>query len=121
MSDSRSRTIHWADPMIGAQAARTIAGLAYLEAMARGELPPPPIMQTLGIGTAEIAEGRVVFAMEPAEDHYKPIGSVHGGVACTICDSAMACAIHTMLPAGTAYTTLELKVNYVRPLTATVL
>ena len=118
MSDTtRTRTFTWQDPMVGAKAAQTMSGLEYLQAMTRGELPLPPIMATLGIDGVEVEEGRVVFAVEPAEYHYNPIGVVHGGVASTLCDSAMACAIHSTLPAGVGYTTLELKVNFIRPLT----
>jgi uncharacterized protein (TIGR00369 family) len=74
-------------------------------------------MSLMNIAIGEIEEGRVVFTVEPAEYHYNPIGMVHGGLACTLCDSAMGCAVHTMLPAGVGYTTLELKVNFIRPLT----
>ena len=118
MTDTtRTRTFTWKDPMVGAAAARTMSGLEYLRAMMRGELPGPPIMATLGIEGVEVEEGRVVFAVEPAEYHYNPIGVVHGGVASTLCDSAMACAVHSTLPAGAGYTTLELKVSFIRPLT----
>ncbi|HEX9370051.1 MAG TPA: PaaI family thioesterase [Roseiflexaceae bacterium] len=123
MSDStlrqRTRTIAWDDPLVGARAAATMPGLDYLRAMGRGELPFPPIMALMDMGVVVAEEGRVVFSVEPAEYHYNPIGTVHGGVACTLCDSAMGCAIHTTLPAGTGYTTLELKVNFLRPITAT--
>src|SRR5438094_2368014 len=101
----RRRTFTWRDPMIGAQLAPTMCGLNYLNAMERGELPFPPIMALMNIGVQEAEEGRVVFSVEPAEYHYNPIGSVHGGLACTLCDSAMGCAIHTTLPAGVGYTT----------------
>lgn len=114
---SRTRTITWGDPRIGASAAPTMTGMAYLQAIGRGEIPPPPIMPLMAIEAVEVSEGRMVFAVEPAEFHYNTLGSVHGGVAATLCDSAMGCAIHTLLPAGAGYTTLELKVNYVRPLT----
>jgi uncharacterized protein (TIGR00369 family) len=120
MSDqSRTRTISWADPMQSAMAARGMSGLAFLQAIATGELPPPPIFALMGGGISEVAEGRVVFTLDPAEYHYNPIGSVHGGVISTLCDSAMACAIQTRLPSGTLYTTLELKVNFLRPLSVT--
>ena len=69
------------------------------------------------MGFQEAEAGRVVFSVEPAEYHYNPIGMVHGGLAATLCDSAMGCAIHSTLSAGVGYTTLELKVNFVRPLT----
>ena len=112
----RTRTITWDDPLPGARAARRMSGLEYLGAMMHGELPGPPIAATLGLVPVELEEGRVVFEVEPAEYHYNPIGMVHGGFAATILDSAMGCAVHTKLPARVAYTTLELKVNYLRPL-----
>ncbi|HEY8602422.1 MAG TPA: PaaI family thioesterase [Thermomicrobiales bacterium] len=113
----RTRTFAWDDPTTGLSAARTLSGLEYLRAMQRRELPGPPIAATLDFTIAEIDEGRVVFAVIPAEFHYNPIGAVHGGLAATLCDSAMGCAVHSTLPAGTAYTTIELKVNYIRALT----
>lgn len=115
----RTRTVTWQDPMVGAQAAMTMTGIEYLQAMQRGDLPGPPIAYLMGMDVSDIDEGRVVFTVEPAEYHYNPIGVVHGGLACTLCDSAMGCAIQSVLPAGTGYTTLELKINFLRPLTAT--
>lgn len=113
----RHRTVTWQDPMISAKAATAMKGLEYLQAIKNGILPPPPISQLLGYTISEVETGRAVFELEPAEYHYNPIGSVHGGVASTILDSAMACAIHTSLPAGKVYTTLEFKVNFIRPIT----
>lgn len=112
----RTRTFSWEDPLIGAKAARDMTGLEYLQAIERGDLPPPPIMATLDIKPHQVSEGVVSFKLTPAEYHYNPIGTVHGGVISTLVDSAMACAIHTLLPKGTAYTTLELKVNFLKPL-----
>lgn len=114
----RTRTIVWDDPLIGANAGRTMRGIDYLQGMIDGSIPGPPIMHTLGFRLAEIGEGRATFVSEPAEYHYNPIGSVHGGLAATLLDSALGCAIHTTLPAGVGYTTLELHVNFIRPLTA---
>lgn len=116
-NEDRTRAFTWDDPATGLSAARTLSGLEYLRAMQRGELPGPPIAATLDFTIAEIDEGRVVFTVIPAEYHYNPIGAVHGGLAATLCDSAMGCAVHSTLPAGTAYTTIELKVNYIRALT----
>jgi len=113
----RTRTVVWEDPLIGAQAAAGMTGIEYLQAIARGEFPPPPIAVLLGFGLVEVAEGRAAFAVEPGEHHYNPIGLVHGGLLATILDSALGCAVHSTLPAGTAYTTLELHVNLVRPVT----
>ena len=116
-SAQRRRTFEWGDPLAGAEAAKERSGLQYLQAMSRGEYPTAPIAEALGFRLREVAEGRAVFECEPAEYHYNPIGTVHGGLACTLFDSAMGCAVHTTLPAGTGYTTLELKVNFLRPIT----
>lgn len=116
--DQRSRTFTWQDPI---EMAATIAELSGLERMRRviaGELPPPPIAQLMNIRLVEAAEGLAVFAGTPDEYHYNPIGMVHGGFAATLLDSAMGCAVHTMLPARVGYTTLEFKVNFLRPLKA---
>lgn len=95
-----------------------MAGVAVLEAMARGALPPAPIAETLGFRLVEVEVGRVVFEGLPATAHYNPHGAVHGGYAATLLDSAMGCAVHSVLEAAVGYTTLEIKVNYVRPITA---
>jgi len=114
----RTRTVTWEDPRALAAAARGLSGLEYLRKIVAGELPRPPISALMNFGLAELEEGRAVFTVEPAEYHYNPIGVVHGGLAATLLDSAMGCAVHSTLPAGAGYTTLEIKVNYVRPLTA---
>jgi uncharacterized protein (TIGR00369 family) len=114
----RTRTITWSDPLEVAAAAHGRSGLEHMRAIASGEVAPPPIAELLDLRPSEIAPGRVVFTMEPQEFHYNPIGSVHGGVAATLLDSAMGCAVQTMLPPGVGYTTLELKVNYIRPMAA---
>lgn len=113
----RTRTIKWEDPVAAFERGRSMSGIDYLRALRDGELPPPPIAALMGFAPVEIEEGRVVFAAEPAEYHYNPIGVVHGGLAATLLDSAMGCAVQSLLPAGAAYTTLEVKVNYVRPMT----
>jgi len=114
---SRTRVISWEDPMAAVETGKTISGIEYLKALQSGELPPPPIAVLMGMWITEVSEGRVVFAAEPAEYHYNPLGTVHGGVMATLLDSALGCAVQSMLPAGTSYTTLELKVNYLRPIT----
>jgi uncharacterized protein (TIGR00369 family) len=95
-----------------------VTGLEFLRAIAAGELPGAPIADLLGFAPVEAEEGRVVFAAVPDQQHYNPIGTVHGGLAATLLDSAMGCAVHSTLPAGVRYTTLELKVNFVRPITS---
>jgi uncharacterized protein (TIGR00369 family) len=101
-----------------AERSREMDGLSFIRALLEGELPPPPIAELLGFRPVEAGPGRAAFELVPGEQHYNPIGSVHGGVAATLLDSAMGCAVQTTLPAGTGYTTLELKVNFVRGLTA---
>ncbi|HEV2764315.1 MAG TPA: PaaI family thioesterase [Pyrinomonadaceae bacterium] len=114
----RTLTVTWEDPRALAEAGRGLSGLEYLKKIVSGELPRPPISALLNFGLAELEEGRAVFTVEPAEYHYNPIGVVHGGLAATLLDSAMGCAVHSALPAGAGYTTLEIKVNFVRPMTA---
>ena len=110
----RSRTHAWHEPLATAQAARGLAGIDFLRKIIAGELPQPPIAHTLGYTLLEVGEGRAVFGIEPREFHYNPIGMVHGGIACTLLDSAMGCAVHSVLPAGSGYSTLEVKVNMLR-------
>jgi uncharacterized protein (TIGR00369 family) len=112
---SRHLTVHWDDPAATAAAATRVAGLAFLEEIRDGSLPSPPIARLLGFTLTEVESGRAVFECEPSESQYNPIGSIHGGVISTLLDAALSCAVHATLPAGTAYTTAELKVNFVRP------
>src|SRR3982751_2017544 len=116
--ETRTRTVSWEDPRSLAEAGRGLSGLEYLQRIVAGELPRPPISALMNFGLTELGEGHAVFTAEPAEYHYNPIGVVHGGLAATLLDSAMGCAVHSTLPAGAGYTTLEIKVNFVRPLTA---
>lgn len=116
--ERRTRTITWSDPAPALRAVRSMSGIEYLKAIQSGELPPPPIAALMDMTMVEASEGRVVFSAEPAEYHYNPLGTVHGGVAATLLDSAMGCVVQSLLPAGTGYTTLEIKVNYLRPLTS---
>jgi uncharacterized protein (TIGR00369 family) len=113
----RTRTITWDDPMTTAEAGKHISGLDFLNRMLAGELPHPPIAQTLDFTLESAAEGKATFVVTPAEYHYNPIGVVHGGLAATLLDSALGCAIQSTLPAGVGYTTLELHVNLVRAIT----
>jgi len=96
---------------------RQLSGLEFLQKMIRGELPVPPIAQTLDFYLIEIEPGRAVFQGRPGRAHYNPIATVHGGYHATLLDSAMACAVQTLCEAGRAYTTLEFKIHCVRALT----
>lgn len=116
-STTHTRTIRWEDPTVTIQTGKTMSGLQYLQALQAGEFPPPPIGVLMGMWITEVSEGHVIFAAEPAQYHYNPIGTVHGGFAATLLDSALGCVVQSMLPAGTGYTTLELKVNYLRSMT----
>ncbi|HSI55023.1 MAG TPA: PaaI family thioesterase [Ramlibacter sp.] len=90
------------------------SGMEMMEAMLRGELPYPPIAQTLDFQLMEVSEGRAVFQGTPGPAHLNPMGTIHGGWYATLLDSALGCAVHTMMPAGRGYTTAELGVNLVR-------
>ena len=117
MSDAkRTRTVSWQDPVELGKAASSMAGAAFLRSIAERKLPPAPIAALMDFDLVEVGEGRAVFAVRPQEFHYNPIGVVHGGLAATLLDTAMGCAIHSLLPEGRGYTTLELKVNFVRAL-----
>jgi uncharacterized protein (TIGR00369 family) len=114
---TRRREVVWQDPMPSAAAGAELAGLDYMRALIAGKIPPPPIAVTMNFTPIEVSDGHAVFQGQPGEEHYNPIGVVHGGVAATLLDSCMGCAVQTHLPAGTGYTTLEIKINYVRALT----
>jgi len=113
----RERIITWKDPADGAKQAIKMSGIDYLNAMGAEKLPLPPLMYTLDFSVSNMLEGNVVFEFIPQEFHYNPIGTVHGGVISAILDSAMGCSLHSLLPAGKIYTTLELKVNFLKALT----
>ena len=113
---SRSRTLVWQDPVATAAAGATMTGMEYMTAIVEGTMPPPPIAVTMLLRPVELEEGRVVFEGIPGEEHYNPIGVVHGGYAATLLDSALGCAVHTTLPAGVGYTSLGLEAKYVRPI-----
>ncbi len=115
---SAARTYEWDDPAISAAAARDLDGVAFLTALRDGSLPAAPVARTLDFAPASVEPGSVVFEFTPAEFHYNPIGTVHGGVLSTLCDSACGCAVQSLLPAGTYYTSLDLSVKFLRPVTS---
>lgn len=114
---TRSRTFEWADPAGNAALIGQRSGLDLLRAMIAGELPVPPVMQLIGASRLEAEEGRVSVEMTAQEFHYNPLGSVHGGVLSTLLDTAAGCAVHSTLPAGVGYTSLDLSVKFLRPVT----
>jgi uncharacterized protein (TIGR00369 family) len=95
-----------------------MTGLEHLEAIRDGRFPPPPIAELLGIELVEVGHGRATFSAHPGERHYNPIGVVHGGLAATLLDSAMGCAVQSTLEAGVGYTTLDLNTTFLRPITS---
>jgi uncharacterized protein (TIGR00369 family) len=113
----RSLTVTWEDPFAAFEQGKKLAPIDYLRAIRDGRLPAPPIAKLLGMDLVDVEEGKAVFALTPAEQHYNPIGMVHGGIAFTMLDSAMGCTVQTMLPPGKGYTTLEMKANLVRAIT----
>lgn len=117
-SSTRETTVTWSDPSEGLALLPTLDGIDYLRKMAAGEIPGAPIGSHMGMEITEVGEGTVTFSCHPDESHYNPIGMVHGGLVCTLLDSVLGCAAHTTLPKGTGYTSIELKVNYLRPVTA---
>ncbi len=114
---ARERTYSWADPQLFATAARELDGLDFFKQLGDSELPPPPINATLGMDLVEVSDGRAVFELTPEEWHYNPIGTVHGGILATLADSALGCAVHTKLKAGTGYTSLDLTIKFTRAAT----
>jgi uncharacterized protein (TIGR00369 family) len=116
-SAERTRTYSWSDPFAVVAAGGTLSGLEVLQKIIDGDLPPPPIAQTLDFDLVEVDRGRAVFESVPAEFHYNPIGVVHAGYTVTLLDSAMGCAFVTTAEAGTRWTTLELKTSFTRALT----
>ncbi|MEU4467491.1 PaaI family thioesterase [Streptomyces sp. NPDC024017] len=113
----RTRTYDWDDPAISAEAAGRMAGIDFLREVQAGRLPRAPISCTVDFALDEVEPGRAVFSMTPGEEHYNPIGSVHGGVFATLLDSAAGCAVQSTLPQGVAYTSLDLTVKFLRPIT----
>ena len=95
---------------------RTMSGLEYLRKLVSGELPPSGMVQLLNFRLTEVSEGRAVFTVQADEQHYNGLGIAHGGLAATVLDSALGCAINSMMPAGKVFTTLEMKINYLRPI-----
>ena len=100
-----------------AEERQKLTGLEYMRQVMTGEVPPSGMVQLMNFKLVEVSEGRAVFTIQPDERHYNGLGIAHGGLAATLLDSATGCAINTMMPAGKIFTTLEMKINYVRPMT----
>jgi uncharacterized protein (TIGR00369 family) len=114
--ETDSRVVTWTRPgQADLSALAELDGLGQLQAMVDGRAPRPPIMDTLGFTDFRPEHGRVVVEMPAQEFHYNPLGGVHGGVISTLLDTAAACAVHSTLAVGELYTSLDLTVKFLRP------
>ncbi|CUR60175.1 Thioesterase family protein [metagenome] len=116
--EQRSKTITWHDPAPSTKAGLAMSGLDYLTSMLDGDLPAPPIAGLMEMTMESVSAGRVVFTCLPDESAYNPIGAVHGGLVCTLLDTVAGCALHSTLPAGRGYTSVEIKVSYLKAVRA---
>jgi uncharacterized protein (TIGR00369 family) len=115
---ARTKSVTWHDPATLAAAGSKMSGRELLDAISDGRLPPPPMAALVGAEIASVDEGEVVFRCTPDESTYNPLGMVHGGLLCTMLDTAAGCAVQTLLPAGVGYASIEIKVSFLRPLRA---
>jgi uncharacterized protein (TIGR00369 family) len=111
---ARRRTVEWVDPHVIAAAGHNLAGLDFLHSLLAAEIPPPPVIQLLGIEIVSVDPGSASMRMPAAEYLFNPLSFVHGGSLATLLDSVMGCAVHSTLPVGRGYTTLEFKMNFLR-------
>jgi uncharacterized protein (TIGR00369 family) len=114
----RETVIAWEESTEGLEVLPQMAGIDFLKKMAAGELAGAPIAAHINMDLVEVDRGTVTFSAQPDASHYNPIGAVHGGFVCTLLDSALGCATHTTLPAGMGYTSIEIKVSYLKAVTA---
>lgn len=113
----RNKSFEWVDPLATADRVVGMSGLEYMHAVRDGSAAWPPMGVLMNFEMVEAERGRVVMTCTPGEEHYNPLGVVHGGLLCTLLDTVIGCATHTTLERGTGYTSIELKVNYLRPVT----
>jgi uncharacterized protein (TIGR00369 family) len=112
----RSATFSWVDPGVALEQLPRLSGLEYLSGILAGELPGPPIASVMQFDLKSVEVGTVVFECRPTEAHFNPLGTIHGGLACTLLDTVLGCAAHSTLPAGTGYTSIDIAVSYLRPI-----
>src|ERR1700754_2755948 len=108
----QSRLVTWRDPMTTQAIVASMSGLSFWKAVVDGQLPPPPIAELMRMDAVEAEDGRVTFTCAPDASMYNPLGIVPGGIMCALLDTASGCALHTPLPEGVSYTSVEIKVNY---------
>ena len=124
MSDwgrARTKTVTWHDPAIARASAATMPGREFLQAIIDGRVPPPPFAQLTGAELVSVGDGVALFRCSPDESTFNPLGLVHGGVVCTLLDSAAGCAVHSQLSAGVGFSTIEIKVSFLSPANGTTL
>ena len=114
---SRSKVVTWYDQAATVAGGAGLSGLDFMRALMDGKIPPPPIALLLNMSPTKVDQGLVVFECTPDESVYNPIGLVHGGLVCTLADSVAGCAVQTMLAPGAGYTSIDIAVNYLRPVT----
>lgn len=115
---SRTRTVSWRDPAISVDAVRSLSGVEFVRKIMNRQVPAPPTFELIGFQLTSVEPGEVTGDFEPAEFHYNPMGGVHGGIVCFLLDSVMGLAVHSRLPTGNLFATLEAKVHFVRPISA---
>jgi uncharacterized protein (TIGR00369 family) len=115
---TRSKTVSWQDPAVLAAAGATLPGRDFPQAIIDGRLPAPPMVVLIGSELVSVGDGEAVFRCTPDESTYNPLGMVHGGLLCTLLDTAAGCAVHTLLPAGAGYASIEIKISFLKPLRA---
>lgn len=113
----RSETFSWTDPRVALEHLPRMSGLEYLSGLRDGSIPRPPMASLMNFVLLAVEPGRVEFQCSPSEAHYNPLGMVHGGLACTLLDTVVGCAAHSTLAVGYGYTSIDLSVNYLRPIT----
>ena len=114
----RIRTVTWDDPRITARDVTSISGLDYIKSIKDGKIRPPPIDILIGCKISQIDKGHAVFELEPGEYLYNPFATVHGGIASALLDTTMTATILSTLPIGFSCSTVEIKVNFIRPITS---
>jgi uncharacterized protein (TIGR00369 family) len=113
----RSKVVTWYDQAATVAGAAGLSGLGFMQALIDGKIPPPPIALLLNMRPTRVDHGLAVFECTPDESVYNPIGLAHGGLVCTLADSVAGCAVHTTLEPGAGYTSIDITVNYLRPVT----
>jgi len=114
----RTKTVTWENPEISARDSNAVSGIDYLLSIKEGKVAQPPIARLIGYKISEIGHGRTIFTLKPEECHYNPFSTVHGGVISTLLDTAMTAAVLSTLTAGFTCLTMEMKVNFIQPVTA---